>query len=122
MRNDSVLNVRTSDFEDMGSNLKKDGWLNNFTDVKNQSMRENGVPLGGAREKRPVFFSIIFSALTDKDDIILDLQCGVGSIFISLFLMFFFNILMSFVYVSIPIHFFISTYSHFVVLGGSIIA
>ena len=51
-------------------------------------MREHGVPWRGAREKRPEFF-IFFSALTDKDDIIMDWQCGVGWYFISLFFMFF---------------------------------
>ena len=70
MRNESVLNVRTSDFEDMDYNLKRDDWLNNFTDVKNQSIREDGVRWRGARKKRPEFLSIIFSALIDKDDII----------------------------------------------------
>ena len=60
MRNESVLNIRTSDFEDMSYNLKRDTWLNNFTDVKNQSMREDGVPWRGAREKRPKFFSSFF--------------------------------------------------------------
>jgi hypothetical protein len=80
VHNVSVLNVRTSDFEDMGYNLKRDGWFNSFTDVKNQSIRDDGVPWRGAREKRPEFFSIIFSALTDKDDIIFDWQCGVGSV------------------------------------------
>ena len=122
-RNESVLNVRTSDFEDMSYNLKRDGWLNNFTDVKNQSMRDNGVPWRCAREKRPEFFSIIFSALTDKDDIVLDWQCGVGSFFISLFLMYLFSdVLNSLVFVSFPIHFLIITFSHLFVLGGSIIA
>jgi hypothetical protein len=79
VRNVSVLNVRTSDYENMGYNLKQDDWLNSFTDVKNQSMRDDRVPWRGAREKRPEFFSILFSALTDKDDIIFDWQCGVGS-------------------------------------------
>ena len=85
MCNESVLNVRTLDFKDMEYNLKINGWLNSFTDVKNQSMRYNGVPWRGAREKRPELFSIFFSALTDKDDIVLDWQCGVDSFFISLF-------------------------------------
>ena len=53
VRNGSFLNVRTSDFEDMGYNLKRDGWLNSFTDLKNQSMRDDGVPWRGAREKLP---------------------------------------------------------------------
>jgi hypothetical protein len=53
VRNESFLNVRTSDFEDMGYNLKRDGWLNSFTDLKNQSMRDDGVPWRGAREKLP---------------------------------------------------------------------
>jgi len=70
--NESVLNVRTSDFKDIGYNLKRDGWLNNFTNVKNQSMRNDKVPSRGAREKRPEFFSIFSSAFTDNDDIILD--------------------------------------------------
>ena len=62
----------------MGYNLKRDGYLNNFVDANNQSMREDGVPWRGAREKRADFYSILFSALTDKDDIIMDWQCGVG--------------------------------------------
>jgi hypothetical protein len=33
VRNESFLNVRTSDFEDMGYNLKRHGWLNNFTNL-----------------------------------------------------------------------------------------
>ena len=78
MRNESILKVRTSDFEDMGYNIKKDGWFNSFADAKNQSMKEDGVPWRGAREKRSEFFSIFFSALTDKDDIIMDWQCGLG--------------------------------------------
>ena len=71
----------------MDYNFKRDGWLNNFFDVKIQSMKGDGVPWIGAREKRPKFFSIIFSAFMDKDDIILDWQCGVGSFFTSLFFM-----------------------------------
>ena len=72
VRNESILNVRTFEVEDMGYSLKRDGSLNSFVDAKNQSMRGDGVPWKGAREKRSEFFSIIFSALTDKDDIILD--------------------------------------------------
>jgi hypothetical protein len=72
----------------MGYNLKRDGWLNNFTDSKNQFVKVDGVPWKNAREKRPEFFSILFSALTDKDDIILDWQCGVGLFFFSSFFSF----------------------------------
>lgn len=79
------MRVRTSEVDDKGYNLKRDGWLNSFVDANNQSMREDGVPWRGAREKRADFFSILFSALTDKDDIILDWQCGVGMSLISLF-------------------------------------
>jgi hypothetical protein len=85
VRNESLLNVRNSEFEDMGYNLKRDGWLNSFVDVQSQSMREDGMPWRGALEKRPEFFSIIFSVLTDKDDIVMDWQCGVGMFLISLF-------------------------------------
>ena len=90
--NVSVLNVRSSELQDWGYNLKRDGWLNNFVDAKNQSMRDDGVPWRGAREKRLDFFTIFFIALMDKDDIIMDWQCGVGMFFISLFffLIFFF--------------------------------
>ena len=83
MQYEYVLNVRTSDFEDMRNNLKRDGWLNNFTDAKNQSMREDGVLWRGAREKCPEFFSIILSALTEKNEIIMDWQCDIGLFFIS---------------------------------------
>jgi hypothetical protein len=62
----------------MGYNLQRDGWLNSFTDEKNQAMKEDGVPWRGAREKRHEFYSILFSALTDKDDIVMDWQCGLG--------------------------------------------
>src|SRR5450631_1309456 len=104
----------------MSYNLKRDGWLNSFADAKNQSMREDGVPWRGAREKRPEFFSIIFSALTDKDDIIMDWQCSLGLFFFSLFLMtFFFIVLFSFLLVPFSIHYLIITFSHFVLLGGS---
>jgi hypothetical protein len=78
----------------MGYNLKRNGWFNSFMDLKNQSMRDDGVPWRGAREKRPKFFSILLSALTDKDDIILDWQCGVG-IFFHLFC---FDFFISFVF------------------------
>ena len=123
VRNEFVLNVGNSDFEDMGYNLKRDGWLNSFADSKNQSMREDWVAWRGARENRPEFFSIFFSALTDKDDIIVDLQCGLGWFFFSLFLMIlFFIVLLIFLLVLFPIHSFMLTFSHFVLLGGSIIA
>jgi hypothetical protein len=60
VRNKSFLNVRTSDFEDMGYNLKRDGWLNNFTDLKNQSMRDDGC-LGEVLVKSAQSFSPSFS-------------------------------------------------------------
>ena len=69
----------------MGYNLKRDVWLNSFVDDQNQCVREDGVPWRDAREKRPEFFSILFSALTDKDDIVMDWQCSVGMFLISLF-------------------------------------
>lgn len=123
VRNESVLNVRTPEVEDMGYSLKRDGWLNSFVDAKNQSMRGDGMPWRGAREKRSEFFSILFSALTDKDDIIMDWQCGVGVFFTSLFSDF------SFVFNGVSIVWFfilhfsrILTLLHLFVLGGSIIA
>ena len=87
VRNESILNFHTSDLEDNVYNLKRDGWLNSFTDAKNQTMRADGVPWRGPREKGPDFFNVLFSALTVKDDIIFDWQCGVGSFFNFLFLM-----------------------------------
>ena len=53
-----------------GYNLQRDGWLNAFTD---------GVLWQGAREKHHVFFSIFLATLTDKNDVIMDWQCGVGT-------------------------------------------
>ena len=122
MRNRSVLSVRTLDFMDMGYNLKRDGWLNSFTDLKNQSVRVDGVPWRGAREKRPDFFSILFTALTDKDDIIMDWQCGVGSFFFSNFSLFFLFVFLDFICNRFLIHFPMLIPSHFVCVGGSIIA
>ena len=119
----SVLNVRTSDFEDLGYNLKRDGWLNSFTDVKNQTVRDDGMPWRGAREKRPEFFWIIFSALTDKADIILDWQFGVGLFFFSFCYMYL--ILVVFIpslFVTFPYQFLVLISLYFVGLGGSIIA
>ena len=78
VRNQSILNVRSSTSEDKGYSLKRDGWLTSFTDLNNQSMWDDGVPWRGAREERPDFFNTLFAALTDKDDIIMDWQCGVG--------------------------------------------
>jgi len=107
----------------MGYNLKRDGWLNSFVDVNNQSMREDGVPWRGPREKRADFFTILFSALTDKDDIVMDWQCGVGMLFMSLFfILFFLALLFLFVLVSFFFHPRILTYTQLVVLGGSVIA
>jgi hypothetical protein len=118
VRNESLLNVRNPEFEDMGYNLKRDGWLNSFVDVHNQSMREEGMPWRGAREKGPDFFSILFSALTDKDDIVMDWQCGVGMFLISLF-----SILnLSSQLVSFSIFSRSLTFAQLVLLGGSVIA
>ena len=122
MRNEYVLTVRTSNFEDMGYNLKRDGWFNSFADSKNQSMREDGMPWRGAREKRPKFFSILFSALTVKDDIIMNWQCGLGWFSFSLILISLFFIVLLFFACTIFHHPLMLTFSHFVLLGGSIIA
>ena len=107
----------------MGYNLKRDGWLNSFSDVKNQSMSDDEVHRRGAREKCPKFFSIIFSVLTDNDNIILDWQCDVGSFLTSLFLMSLFSdVLISFVFGLFSIHFFILYLCFaFVVLRGSFV-
>jgi hypothetical protein len=51
--------------QEYGYNLHRDGWLNTFTDEKSQTMRSDGVPWRGAREKHPVFFSILLATLTD---------------------------------------------------------
>jgi hypothetical protein len=58
-----------------GYNLQRDGWLNAFTDNKNQVMRSDGLPWQGACEKHHVFFSIIFTTLTDKNDYELAVWC-----------------------------------------------
>ena len=46
----------------------------------------------GAREKCPELLSIVLSAFMNKDDIIMDWQCGVGLFFIPLiFILIFLN-------------------------------
>ena len=107
----------------MGYTLKRDGWLNNFTDEKNQSMKEYGVPWRGARKKRPEFFSILFSVLMDNDIIIwignVTLVCSSIFCIFSLcfskyhFLLYLFNFPFIFVFLHLL---------YFDVLGGSIIA
>lgn len=92
VRVNSVLKVWSIAFDKMGYNLQKDGWLNSFTDEKNQALSEDGVPWRGAREKRHEFYSILFSALTDKDDIVMDWQCGLGLFSTFLFLIFYYFI------------------------------
>ena len=60
-------------------NLQQDGWLNAFTNEKSQAMRTVAIPWRGAREKYHVFFSILLAILTNKNDVIMDWQCGVGT-------------------------------------------
>jgi hypothetical protein len=66
-----------------GYNLQRDGWLNAFTDEKSQTMRTDGVPWIGDREKYHVFFSIVLATLTENNDVIMDWQCDVGTHFFS---------------------------------------
>jgi hypothetical protein len=79
LRVNSVLRVREEAMQEYGYNLQRDGWLNTFTDEKNQAIRSDGIPWRGAREKHHVFFSILFATLTDKNDVIMDWHCGVGT-------------------------------------------
>jgi hypothetical protein len=65
--------------QEYGYNLQRDRWLITFTDEKSQTMCSDGIPWRGACQKHHVFFSIIFATLTDKNDVILDWQCGVGT-------------------------------------------
>jgi hypothetical protein len=67
-----VLIVQEEAMQEYGYNLERDRWLNTFTDEKSQAMRSDGVPWQGAREKHPVFFSILLVTLTDKNDVIMD--------------------------------------------------
>jgi len=75
--------VRDEAVREYGYNLQRDGWLNAFTEDESQTMRDDGVPWRGAREKHHLFFKILFATLTDKNDIIMDWQCGVGMCFLS---------------------------------------
>ena len=60
-------------------NLQRDGWLNSFIYEKSQAMRKDGVPWTGSRKKHHVFFSILIITLANKNDVIMDWQCGVGT-------------------------------------------
>ena len=71
--------MRDEVIQEYGYNLQRDGWLNAFTDEKNQAMRNDGLPWRGAREKYHVFFSILLTTLTNKNDVIMDWQCSVGT-------------------------------------------
>ena len=42
-------------------------------------MRSHGIPWRGGRKKHHVFFSILLATLTDKNDVVMDWQCGVGT-------------------------------------------
>jgi hypothetical protein len=75
-----------------------------------------------AREKRLDFFSIIFTALTNKDDIIFDRQCGVALFFFSKFSHFFLFGFFDFICNRFLIHFPMLIPSHFDCVGSSIIA
>ena len=60
---------------DLGFLLEKDGLLQNFTDKKNQLIRDQ-VPLRGTREKHSSFMQIIIESLTREGDIVMDWQVG----------------------------------------------
>ena len=74
-----ALKVSDEALQKFGYNLQRDGWLNSFTEEKNQALRADGVPWRGAHEKQHEFFAILFCALTNKEDIIMDWQCGLGT-------------------------------------------
>ena len=60
-------------------NLQRDGWLNAFTDEKSQAISTDGIPWRGAHEKYHGFFSNLLAILTDKNDVVMNWQCGVGT-------------------------------------------
>ena len=66
--------------QEYGYNLQREGWLNAFTDEKSQAMRSDGIAWRGACEKHHVFFFIILAAFIDKNDVIMDWQCSVGTL------------------------------------------
>ena len=79
VRDTTALKVSDEALQKFGYNLQRDGWLNSFTEEKNQALRADGVPWRGTREKWHEFFAILFCALTNKEDIIMDWQCGLGT-------------------------------------------
>ena len=62
---------------DLGFSLERDGLLQNFTDKKNQLMRDQ-VPWRRACEKLSSFMQIIIESLTNEGDIVMDWQAGTG--------------------------------------------
>ena len=62
-------------WSDMEYLLKKDGMLSNFTNDNNQ-LKKGDVPWRGTCEKHSKFSEIIFSTFTNKDNIVMDWQCG----------------------------------------------
>ena len=60
---------------DLGFSLERNGLLQNFTDEKNQLMRDQ-VPWRGAHEKLSSFMQIIIESLTKEGDIVMDWQAS----------------------------------------------
>ena len=56
VRVNSVLKVWPEANQEYNYHLQRDGWWNVFTDEKSQTMRSDGIPWRGAREKHHAFF------------------------------------------------------------------
>jgi len=57
------------------------------------TLGHDGVAWRGPREKRQEFFEILFSTLTDENDVIMDWHCGVGMSSLLFFLNFSFRLI-----------------------------
>ena len=64
--------------QEYGYNLQRSGWLTTFTEDKTQVMRSNEIPWRDACERHHFFFFILLATLTNKNDVIMASQCGVG--------------------------------------------
>lgn len=63
----------------LGEELNGEGLLHNFTNSKTQMLKEDGCPWRGAREKDPLFLSVLFESFSKPRDVILDCTASTGT-------------------------------------------
>ena len=115
VRNESILNVGTPEVYNMDYNLKRDGWLNNFVDAMNQSMRDDRL----SRWERPWFLLHVFHCPHGQGRHYHGLAMWRWYVLHLFVLLFYFFLVRSFLFVSFSVDSRVLTFVHLVLLGGS---